>query len=141
MKYFKEVIVLLAFILTIQIVVFLLFKDFRIIQDEYYHFNQIYRYLSGDYSLNPALTTIPGYHVLIATVLRIFQTNSLGAARLVSFIISLSSIIIFYLLAEHIDRKSSGIKTLQYSFFPLALPLFPLVYTDIFSMTLVLSVC
>lgn len=127
------------FIVGIYLIIFLFIKDFRIVQDEYYHFNQIQRFVAGDVTLNPALTTIPGYHLLMATVIRIFQTDTLIFIRLINSILGLWTVVLFYILAKLIDRKHAVLKTIQFAFFPLVVPFMFLVYTDIFSLGLLLA--
>ena len=137
MKVSKRILLFLL-IPVVHAVFFYFIYDFKIIQDEYFHFNQISRYLAGDYSLNPAMTTLPGYHILVAAILKIIHSDSLANARLITFVLNLSSIAAFYLTVNLLDRKSAVIKTLQFSFFPLVFPYFSLVYTDIFSISMVL---
>ncbi|MDD5397405.1 MAG: hypothetical protein PHW24_05135, partial [Candidatus Moranbacteria bacterium] len=92
----------------------------------------------GNYEIIPALTTIPGYHAVIAFIANAFDISSLKQIRVVSLLLSSISIWIFYLIEKRIDNNNSYTKTLQYVFLPLTFFYFPFVYTDIFSLLLVL---
>jgi hypothetical protein len=60
------------------------------------------------------------------------------SARFASTLISFASVIVFYLIAWKVCSRPSIVKTLQYSFFPLFFPFFPLVYTDILAILMIL---
>lgn len=125
-------------IMATYFLIFFFFKDFRLVQDEYYHYNQIERFIIGESSINPALTTLPGYHLLMATFIKIFQINTLAFVRLLNVIFGLLTVGIFYKVVKIIDPKHAVHKTLQLAFFPLTLPFVFLVYTDILSLGLLL---
>ena len=110
----------------------------RFLSDESFNFRQITRFLNGDFSMEPGMNVIPGYQALVALVLFVFHKTGLFSARLVSTLLSLASILIFYLLTRKLFPRPSLEKTLQYAFFPLLFPFFSLVYTDILALLLVL---
>jgi alpha-1,2-glucosyltransferase len=107
--------------------------------DEYVHFEQVLRFVRGDYRiLGDALTTIPGYHLLIAAGMRALGTESLGAARILSgFALALATLA-FYRLRR--DAQSCGdlLVTAQFLALPILLPFAFLVYTDTLSLAFVL---
>jgi hypothetical protein len=106
--------------------------------DEQYHFDQIVRFYHGDWSLNPNITTIPGYELVLAGLLKITGEPSLTIVRLVSVVVNLFCWLIFYRIARLFDRHNAYFKTLQFALLPIALPFFILVYTDIFALLLIL---
>lgn len=106
--------------------------------DESDHIRQIHRFMKGNYHTMSTITTIPGYHIVIATVARIFGDPAPEQIRLISFVFSLISIWIFYLLVKKLNIQDPFIRTLQYVFFPISFLFFPLLYTDIFSLLLIL---
>ncbi|BFT95200.1 hypothetical protein MNSC_12080 [Minisyncoccus archaeophilus] len=116
---------------------FLFMPNFYV--DEYIHYSQISLFLSGNYSIVPKITTFPFYHLVIAKVSSMFgySSNTFGL-RLVSFLISLVSVWIFYLLAIKLNIKNYLFRTLQFVFLPISFIYFALIYTDIFSLFLVL---
>ncbi len=107
--------------------------------DEGVHTHQINRFMKGNYSVLSKLTTIPGYHMVIASVARLFGHPGVAAVRLISLSVSLVSIWVFYLLAKKLQVGDPHIKTLQYIFLPISFFIFPLIYTDIFSLLLILA--
>ena len=107
--------------------------------DEYDHISQINSFEQGDYAIMAKLTTIPGYHIVIAFIAKIFIHPDTREFRLISLAIALISIWVFYLLAKKIQVDNPRIRTIQYIFLPISFFYFPLVYTDIFSLLLILA--
>ncbi len=114
-------------------------QDANLHVDERDHRDQITRFLQGEKSLYPLLTTIPGYHLILAMLLKPFPNPTLPLARTLTFVFSLLSILVFFLIVKKIDPASVSTKTLQYAFFPILFPFFFLIYTDVFSLLLVLT--
>lgn len=106
--------------------------------DENDHIRQIHRFMKGNYHLMSQITTIPGYHLTIAFFAKFFGDLGARQLRLISLFLSLITIPIFYLTARKLNAQNLIIKTLQYVFLPISFFYFPLVYTDIFSLLLVL---
>lgn len=84
------------------------------------------------------MTTFPGYHFVIGLLSHLFKNPSLSLARSLSTIFSFLSVLVFYLIAKEIDPQKAATKTLQYFFFPLLFVFFFLVYTEAFSLLLVM---
>lgn len=127
-------------ILAVQSVCFFLISGNNFLMvDEYYHYRQIISFINGQNILTEGLSIIPGYHAVIALVASFLRWNTLFQIRLIAYLFNLLSILIFYLVARVISGREAGIKTLEYSFFPIIFPFFPLVYTDIFSILIILS--
>jgi DIE2/ALG10 family len=110
----------------------------RLLSDESFNFRQITRFLKGDFSMEPEMNAIPGYHALIALAMAVLGKSGLYSARFLSLGISFLSILVFYLLTIKICQQPSLTKTLQYTFFPLFFPFFALVYMDILGLLLIL---
>ena len=110
--------------------------------DEYVHFEQVLRFVRGDYRiLGDALTTIPGYHLLLAAGMRALGTESLGAARILSgFAIVLATIGFYRLRRDALGAQPQGdlLATAQFVALPILLPFAFLVYTDTLSLAFVL---
>lgn len=117
---------------------YLLIRDNGLHVDEFHYYDQIMRFTRRDFMADPVITVIPGYHLMVALIARVFQQYSISFIRLISFFLNWVSIPIFYLVSRKLDSKHAMLKTLQYSFFPLFFPFFPLIYTDIFSITTIL---
>ena len=111
--------------------------------DEGTHARQIQRFFKGNYSMLDDLTNIPGYHVTVATIEKIVHPNEkyppLAESRSVSLALSATSLLLFYLISKKIGIGDPKMRTLQYAFFPITFLYFPLVYTDIFSLALLLA--
>ena len=134
----KILIFTIVIILFITIPSFLLIKDSHLIADEKVHYEQITFLIQGSNTLNPYLTTLPGYHTTIAILASPFNSYPIPLIRTLSFLISLTSIIVFYFTAKEINKSSAELKTLQYAFLPILFPLFFLIYTDVLSLLLVM---
>lgn len=126
--------------ILVHVFLFFLIKDHGMMMDEHYHFRQIVRFMGGDFTPDPELPMTAGYHFIMAGAGKLLGFENYlyyGAAsyfRTVSFIFGILAIILFYIIVKKIDRKSSRIKTLQFSFFPLIFMYFYILYTDIFSL-------
>ena len=136
---------ILSAIIATHLLFFFLIRDHGMMMDEHYHYRQIVRFIGGDFTPDPELPMIPGYHYVISGIGKIFnllEHSYYGAVsyfRFISLIISLGIIPVFYLVARIKDEKSAIIRTLQFSFFPLVSPFFFLIYTDLPSLLLMLG--
>lgn len=108
--------------------------------DELVHFAQIQRFLSADFTVDrDHLTTIPGFHLLVAGVLRAFNAESLGAARLVNVGFGILAVFAFHRFRATSTGATDGIATLQFAALPILFPFFFLAYTDVLSLALVIG--
>ena len=107
--------------------------------DEKVHYRQINRFVNGNYEILSNLTTIPGYHAVIAFFVKISHFHTLEMARLISLLLSAVAIWIFFRLSKEFKARDPLMKTLQFIFLPISFFYFPILYTDIFSLLLVLS--
>jgi len=111
--------------------------------DEATHCRQIQRFFKGNYSMIDDLTTIPGYHAVIAASSSLLfhsqKQPSLREVRLVSLVFSILSILLFFRISKVLRIGNPWTRTLQYAFFPVTFLYFPLVYTDLFSILLLLT--
>jgi len=128
----------LVVILCILTLSFLYIKDAGLMVDEPTHYDQIKEFIEGNFQLHWRLTTIAGYHAFLAVLGSIFGVISVAGMRMFNLILSVFSIFVFLLLTKKVHRELSLVKTIQYCFFPIIFPFFFLIYTDIFSLLLVL---
>lgn len=131
----------IAFLIWFCIIFSLAGKDLLYI-DEDIHTEQISLFLKGDMSLSPKLTLIPGYHFLVAGIYKIIAWSlpeNIVVFRLISLILSLGSICMFYLFCKKNNVKNYFLRILQCIFLPISFLYFPLAYTDIFSLFLILA--
>lgn len=107
--------------------------------DESYHYRQIKMFHAHKFEMANGLTTIPGYHTLLATpTFILFDDLSLFKIRLLTLPLALLIIPVFLLLSKKISPTNYLEKTLTLSLLPVAFVYYPLIYTDIFSTLLVL---
>lgn len=106
--------------------------------DEGDHARQISRFMKGNYNVMSQITTIPGYHAVIAFIAKVLGHSFSQQLRLISLAVSLFSIWIFYLLAKKLQAENPSVKMLQFVFLPITFFYFPFLYTDIFSLLLIL---
>lgn len=106
--------------------------------DEVDHFAQIHLFLRGDWRVIATLTTIPGYHIVIASILWLFHGDSLAAARVANAALGLVAITGFHAVRRQVWPGSETLSTAQFVVLPILVPLFFLVYTDAFALALLL---
>ena len=104
--------------------------------DEKYHLAQIERFLHGDYRV-PDVTTVPGYHALLALLAGVTGLVSPARVRLLSFVLSAGTLAVFFRLLRELGRDRVRLATL--AFLPIVFPYLFLIYTDVFSLGLVLT--
>jgi alpha-1,2-glucosyltransferase len=109
--------------------------------DEASHYDQILRFARGDLSLNPWLTTLPGYHALLGGVGYVTGVTSLPFMRGLSFLIGLGAIGGFWRLSHALHGSAGALRVLQFTFFPILFPFFFLLYTDVLALLCVLLAC
>lgn len=119
-------------------IVFLVIKDVPPLVDERWHYPQIYRFAHGEFNLDRQPSALPGYHLFMAGVVRLFRNASLPFIRGVNIGIGGLAMIVFALLLQKIHQRLIWSRLLQFAFFPLILPYFFLIYTDILSLLFVL---
>ncbi len=108
--------------------------------DEIVHYGQINRFDHGDFRVAyKYLTMLPGYHLVMSSVLWATGERSLEAARLLNAIFGVLAILAFHLLRKRIWPEESSLLTLQFALLPILLPYDFLVYTDVMSLGLVLA--
>ena len=107
--------------------------------DEGFHFDQIHLFLAGSMKMRQGVTTIPGYHLLLAGAAKLIHADSLNALRVISLCFSGLTILFFWLCAKALKSHAPLAKTLQFAFIPILFPFFPLVYTDVVSLLFVLA--
>jgi alpha-1,2-glucosyltransferase len=105
--------------------------------DEVDHYAQISLFARGDWRVLPGITTIPGYHLLVAVILRVTE-SSLDAARLVNAGFGLIAIAGFHALRRRLWLGTETLATAQLIVLPILVPLFFVVYTDVLALALLL---
>lgn len=117
---------------------FFVFAENELLWDEEAHWRQIELFLRREWSMEPSITTLPGYHTLIALAAWVMGTARLPSVRLVQFEIALCTIVTFFFLARRRDPAGATPKTLQFVFLPILFPMFFMIYTDVASLLFVL---
>ena len=107
--------------------------------DEIYHYAQIHLFRHGDFRvLDYYLTTIPGYHLVVAALLWLGGLDTLGAARAVTALFGLAAAAGFHALRRRAWQGTETLATAQFVALPILAPLFFLVYTDVLALALIL---
>jgi len=107
--------------------------------DESTHYRQIRWFLKGNYGLRSDLTTIPGYHAGITLLAKASGSPSPQKIRVISLLVSSLSIFVFFIISKTLKSADPIVRTLQFVFLPVSFFYFPLIYTDIVSLLMVLS--
>lgn len=127
-------------VLPIMIASLVLIKDKPFVIDEPHHckvIEEIVEHNITDKTFQ-RVTTFPGYHFVIGLLSHLFKNPSLSLVRSLSTIFSFLSVLVFHLIAKEIEPQKAATKTLQYFFFPFLFIFFFLVYTEAFSLLLVM---
>ncbi|TCO41979.1 hypothetical protein [Dokdonella fugitiva] len=106
--------------------------------DEIDHFTQITQFLRGTNRILTELTTIPGYHALVAAIMRACGADSLDAARLANAGFGLFAVAGFHALRRRAWPGTETLATAQVLVLPILVPLLFLVYTDVLALALLL---
>jgi len=106
--------------------------------DENVHYDQIVRLAHGNWSLNPELTTLPGFHAIVAALVSATGGATESSVRLAVFGLSLATVGVFHALARTLQPEHTGTRTLQFTLLPILFPQFFLIYTDVTSLLFVL---
>jgi alpha-1,2-glucosyltransferase len=132
-----EAYAMLAIITVASLCTLLRLSDNALVADERVHHLQIMTLASGKLEIVKNLTMLPGYHALIALLVRLTGAQSDAALRTLSALVGLPVIATFYLIARQLSPRFAAVATLQFAFLPILFPLFFLLYTDAFSLLLV----
>lgn len=108
------------------------------VADEWIHARQIVTLARGQLEIVKKLTMFPGYHVVLALLAWLTGAQGPTALRMLSALVSLPVIPIFYLIVRQLAPRFAAVATLQFAFLPILFPFFFLLYTDAFSLLLVL---
>lgn len=132
-----RVLAALSAILLMQL--FLRFRASPLLFDEIGDFCRIESFLKGTWRTQDCgVATLPGYHLLIASGLSIWSAASVPSARSISFFLSLLSCIPVFLIARLLHRSQALVRTLGVVTLPILLPFFPLLYTDVLGLGMLL---
>lgn len=113
----------------------------RYIVDESVHFNQIVRFIDGNFIISNRLTTLPFFHLFSALTGKLFlDIKSILFFRLLNTVVSIGLIYTFHkILREHnYSREISFLRTAQFAFLPIFFPFYFIIYTDPLSNLLIL---
>lgn len=117
---------------------FIWMKDVRLMVDEEIHDRQIGYFLKGEYRIDEALTQVPGYHMLIALAATATGMGQGPILRWLTMLFAVGCIVVFYGCARAVDRQHTVVRFLQCAMFPLLVPFYFLLYTDVASLCFVL---
>ncbi|MBZ0221781.1 MAG: hypothetical protein IT467_04770 [Dokdonella sp.] len=106
--------------------------------DEIIHYAQIWLFAQGQWRVLSDLTTIPGYHLLVAGLLDASGAVSLQGARLVNALFGLSAVAALHALRMRLWPGTQTLASAQLLLLPILAPLFFLVYTDVLALALLL---
>lgn len=107
------------------------------IGDEGYHTERIRNFATANWDLATP-TAFPGYHVVMASVVRLTGVDSNDFMRFINLIFGLLAILAFHAAHRAIRPGASPSRTIQFTFNLIIFPFLFLTYTDIFSLMLVL---
>ncbi|RUL64240.1 hypothetical protein EKH79_09340 [Dyella dinghuensis] len=109
------------------------------VADEAVHIPQIQDFLSGHLAMSAGLAMLPGYHLLVAGIMKALTLHSIMSMRVISAVFGLASGVTFYCIRRSLGDASAFVYASQFFLFPLLFPYYFLVYTDILSLALILA--
>jgi alpha-1,2-glucosyltransferase len=134
----RSPLLLMAIAITALVWFLIFFRNTPLLVDEHENFRQITNFTNFHFKLLE-ISAMPGYHVVIASVLKATGANSIYAIRIINALIGLLSVWIFFLLVNKLDKTNRFQKSLHYLFFPILFMFFILMYTDVLSLLLVMA--
>lgn len=117
--------------------VYLFFAPINV--DEFWHINQINRYLNNDFSHEPMLTNIPGLHYVIYLFSKTLNIRTIEFYRIVSGFIGIIGFISAIRLLQYFKVKNLGYQSLQLLFMPWLFSFLFLVYIEWFGIAFLVS--
>ncbi|MGC3967307.1 MAG: hypothetical protein QM775_08025 [Pirellulales bacterium] len=115
--------------------------------DEPFHMSQIEMFLLGDFrmyvadgTVYPVLAMLPGYHLLMAGLVKAFDVRTFEGLRFVHFGLSLGLLPAAYFTAlRTVGREQAWLRALQCYCCPFVFAMCFVVYTDVLSLTFTLA--
>ena len=108
------------------------------IGDERFNGPQAQRIQQGDWTPDPLIVMPITYHAVVAGIARVFGVEGMQAYRIISVLLCIPAVLVFHLLGAHLSEPCRSLRTLQFFFLPVLFPYWFLVYTDAFSLLLLL---
>lgn len=127
-----------AILVAVFLLAFLTIQNESFFGDEGFHFEQLRRYTVGEYGIDDQLTMFPGYHAVLGLLSALAGIHELNFYRLINIFFSLLSVAVFRKVLSILHPKEGGARVIQYMFLPILFPYFLFLYTDAFSLLLVL---
>ncbi len=106
--------------------------------DEGIHYHQILLLAAGEYVQDAALTTIPGYHWLMAQFVRLAHSDSIGFLRGLNVLLGAGCVVSFARCRRLLGESAHDQRVLQFALCPIIFPYFFLIYNDVASLLLIL---
>ena len=138
-KDLQRLILALGLMLIIYMAALAVMMNKELLVDEYTHYHQIINFRDKNFYVLEDLTTIPGYHLVMAVVSLAINHDSIRFFRVVNGFFGIASSVIFLSLFKEINHHISVERLIQYSLLPILFPFHFLIYTDTLSLLLVLS--
>lgn len=108
--------------------------------DEGFHAHQIWHYYVGGNEPFDTITTPTFYHQIIASVMNLLGYYHDYLLRLVSLLVALCTLPVFYRMVRRYQPVAAPVRTAQLLFAPLIFPFYFLVYTDLWAL-LFIALC
>jgi len=101
--------------------------------DEWFHHPQISAFIDGRFDGvgRNGVTLLPGYHAIVAAVAWGVGNHSPSMVRILSAILCLPTVVLFFLCARALGKDNRVSLSLLFLLCPLVFPYFFLIYTDI----------
>lgn len=105
--------------------------------DEFAHAPQIWTFYSNSSHFDEKITVLPTYHYIMALAVKQIGFYHDNLLKLITLLISLATIPVFYSLFKKYHDVQAGARTLQLFFLPNLFVYYFLIYTDIWALLLI----
>src|SRR3546814_14044524 len=102
--------------------------------DESVHVTHVQWFLQGRFEPHPLLTTIPGYHLAVAALLKVASIESVAAMRAVGAGIGVACALVFWLIRRRLGDPHASRSAALLFFLPFLFPSYFPVYTHVLSL-------
>jgi len=118
------------------LVIMFIMQAEKFVVDESLHFGQIKSLMDGDVTHISSITTFIIFHKIYAQIGNLLGLTQLVDFRLISFAFTFMMVFVIMSVCRDEDESLNWILASQLFFLPIALPYYPLIYTDIMALIL-----
>lgn len=129
-----DAILVITFLLFIYLFVYFILADERLMMDERMHYSQIVNFSKGNFIMSTEIAMGPGYHIVMAALVKAVGSEAFPVVRFLHFILSLICLGIIWEIAAVLDNKNTVVKFFQLSVLPTIFAYYFILFTDVLAL-------